>query len=125
MTRLGSTSEAAVRALTRVPAARPSLVALTQFIDRHVEPEPADSLLGDLRRNLQRYGCLLLAQAIARECAEAMGADPADASDQAWRERLRSGVVEMLPAYVRAAAGALPDETALGASFTDRLPAAP
>jgi hypothetical protein len=125
MTRLGSASEAAVRALTRVPAARPSLVALTSFIDRHVAAEPADALLGDLRRNLQRYGCLLLAQAIARECAEAMAPDTDDAPEQAWRERLRSGVVEMLPAYVRAAAESLPDEAALGTSFTDRLPAAP
>ncbi len=125
MTRLGSASEAAVRALTRVPAARPALVALTRFIDRHVEAEPADAMIGDLRRNLQRYGCLLLAQAVAHECAEAMAPASADAPEQAWRERLRSGIVEMLPAYVRAAAESLPDEAALGASFTDRLPAAP
>ncbi len=97
MTRLGSASEAAVRALTRVPAARPALVALTRFIDRHVEAEPADALIGDLRRNLQRYGCLLLAQAVAQECAEAMAPASADAPEQAWRDRLRSGIVEMLP----------------------------
>ncbi len=123
MTRLGSASEAAVRALTRTPAARQALVALTGFIDRHVEAEPADALVRDLRRNLQSYGCLLLAQAIARECADALTAASADAADSAWSERLRSGVVEMLPAYVRAATESLPDEAALGSSFTDQLPA--
>ncbi len=125
MTRLGSASEAAVRALTRVPTARPALVALTGFIDRHVEAEPSDPMVRELRRNLQSYGCLLLAQAIARECAEAMASVPGDGPDTGWRERLRSGVVEMLPAYVRAATDALPDESVLGRSLTDRLPAAP
>ena len=123
MTRLGSASEAAVRALTKVPNVRDALVALTGFIDRHVEAQPADPMVRDLRRNLQSYGCLLLAQAIARECAEATASAHGAAPDQAWRERLRSGIVEMLPAYVRAATDALPDDVALGGSFTDRLPA--
>jgi hypothetical protein len=120
MTRLGSASEAAVRALTQATAAHPALAALTVFVDRHAPADEADALLIELRRNLLRYGCLLLSQAVAREAVRA-----GQVVDPSRRERLLSGAVETLSTLVRAATEALPEGVRLGASLVDRLGAAP
>jgi hypothetical protein len=121
MTRLGSASEAAVRELTRLPPARNALVSLNNWINGRIpQADPKDALIGQLRRNLQSYGCLLLLQAVTEECDAAFPGD-AGPSAEAWRGRLKSGIVETLPHYARAAATFQAEDATLGDSLIARL----